>query len=103
MGLKQTFIIELIEIGDIPKGLGRAYPKILDGEGCGIIDDMPASELFEIIGKIDIMGHSDTHYSSYGDDNGTEWDYRNYRLDIDNALLKGRIDYIRDGYEGYDD
>lgn len=29
--------------------------------------------------------------------NAPEWDYRNYRVDWDNALLKGIIDRIREG------
>lgn len=103
LGCSQTFVIELIEINDMPRGHGRAYPKILDGAGRGIVDDMPAFELLEAIKKTDEDGHSAVYYSSIDVGDAPEWDYRNYRVDWDNAMLKGIIDRIRDGYENYDE
>lgn len=102
-GCCQRFEITLLEIGDMPKGRGRAYPKLLDGAGRGIIDDMPPEELAEAIRKIDLGGHSGIHYSSSGFADVPEWDYRNYNIDLDNALLKVTIERIRDGYENYED
>lgn len=99
MGCGQVFEIELLEIGDMPKGHGRAYPRILDGAGRGIVDDMPAFDLLEAIRKCDLDGHSGIHYSSTGSLNIPEWDYRNYSVDVDNDLLKVIIAHIRDGYE----
>lgn len=101
-GCEQVFSIELLEIYEMPKGHGRAYPKILDGAGRGIVDDMPAFELLEAIKKTDADGHSRIFYSSSGFDNVPEWDYRNYDIKIDNGLLKGTIEQIRDGYENYE-
>lgn len=98
-GCCQVFEITLLEISDMPKGSGRSYPKILDGAGRGIIDDMPPEELAEIIEKIDKDGHSEIYYSSIGCENPPEWDYRKYSIDLDNACLKGTIERIRDGYE----
>lgn len=103
LGCCQVFDIELLEIGDMPRGHGTAYPKILDGAGRGIVDDMSASELLEAIRKTDEDGHSEIYYSSDGFDDVPEWDYRNYRVDWDNALLKGIIQRISDGYEYYDE
>ena len=103
LGCCQVFNIELLEINDMPRGHGTAYPKILDGAGRGIVDDMPAFELLEAIRKTDENGHSDIYYSSSCSDNAPEWDYRNYRVDWDNTLLKGIIDRIRDGYENYEE
>lgn len=102
-GWCQVFEITLLEISDMPKGCGRAYPKILDGAGRGIVDDMPPEELAEIIRKIDLDGHSGIYYSSSGFINVPEWDYRNYSIDLDNSLLKGIIEQIRDGYENCED
>lgn len=102
-GCCQVFVIDLIRIDDMPKGHGRAYPKILDGAGTGIVDDMPADELLEAIERIDKGGHSEIYYSSTGFDNPPEWDYRNYAIDLDNALLKGMIERIRDSYENYEE
>ncbi len=103
LGCCQVFDIELLEISDMPKGHGRAYPKILDGAGRGIVDDMSAFELLEAIKKTDEDGHSEIYYSSDGFDDVPEWDYRNYRVDWDNALLKGIIERISDGYEYYEE
>lgn len=103
LGCCQVFNIELLEMSDMPRGHGRAYPKILDGAGRGIVDDMSAFELLEAIKKTDEDGHSEIYYSSDGFDDVPEWDYRNYRVDWDNVLLKGIIDRIRDGYEDYEE
>lgn len=101
-GCSQEFEIEVTGIEPMGRGQGRAYPKIIAGEGRGIIDDVPADELLDIIRQIDTTGSSDIRYSgdavSFVDDLPT-WDYRNYDIKIDNALLKGRIDIITDGYE----
>lgn len=103
LGCEQTFNIELLEISDMPRGHGRAYPKILDGAGRGIVDDMAAFELLEAIKKTDKDGHSGIYYDSDGFEDVPEWDYRNYRVDWDNGLLKGTIDRIREGYENYEE
>lgn len=103
LGCCQVFNIELLEINDMLRGHGTAYPKILDGAGRGIVDDMPAFELLEAIRKTDENGHSEIYYSSSCSDNAPEWDYRNYRVDWDNTLLKGIIDRIRDRYENYEE
>lgn len=52
-GEEQEFEITLISDEEMPKGSGRAYPRISDGAGRGIIDDMPADELLKLIKKID--------------------------------------------------
>lgn len=98
-GCEQRFEISLLEIGEMPKGRGNAYPKILDGAGRGIVDDMPSDDLLEAIRKTDADGHSEIFYSSSGSQNAPEWDYRKYSLDLDNILLRGLIDSIRYGYE----
>ena len=102
IGCEQVFNIELLEISDMPKGHGRTYPKIINGAGRGIVDDMPAFELLEAIKKTDTDGHSGIFYSNSGFDNVPEWDYRNYDIQTDNCLLKGIIENIRDGYENYE-
>lgn len=104
LGCCQVFDIELLEIGDMPKGRGRAYPKILDGAGFGIVDDMPADELLKVIQRTELEGHSGIYYSSSGIGiRISEWDHRRYSLDLDNALLKCDIMGIRDGYESLEE
>lgn len=98
-GTEQHFDIELINISAMPKGTGRAYPRVIEGEGRGIIDDMPVYELMKIIEATDKNGKSDFIITTeFG--NKMVWDYRNYDIDCDNCLLKGEIDMIQDGYEG---
>lgn len=97
-GCEQIFDIEFIEETDMKRGAGRAYPKIIDGTGRGIIDDMSASELLEIIEKIDRTGSSGYVLDEF-QGRKIEWDYRKYSLKDDNFLLKGEIEMIRDAYE----
>ena len=100
-GCWQKFNIVLTEIGVMPKGHGPSYPKILDGAGKGIVDDMCADQLLEVINKIDTEGHSEIYYSGNDNINVPEWDYRNYDIRLDNLILKMNIDMIRDGYEKF--
>lgn len=96
-GAEQEFEITLISDEEMSKGNGRAYPKIADGAGRGIIDDMYAEDLLELIRKIDATGKSDFIYSHKGEI--IPWDYRNYRIDIDNGLLKYEVNKIKTAYE----
>ena len=96
-GEGQEFEITLLSDEEMPKGSGRAYPKVSDGAGRGIIDDMSAEDLLDLIKKIDKTGKSDFIYAHRGE--RAPWDYRNYQIDIDNCLLKGRIAKIKSAYE----
>lgn len=51
-GCEHVFNIKILEISNMPRGCARAYSKILDGAGRGIVDDMPAYELLEAIKKM---------------------------------------------------
>ena len=74
------------------------YPKIIEGAGKGILDNVPADEFSKIVKRIDEAGKS-THmyYSPYG----TEeiWDYRDFDIDLVNKTLKNDIAAIQCGYE----
>ena len=100
-GCDQEFEIEVTDIQPMGRGQGRAYPKIIAGEGRGIIDDMSADALAELIQQIDKTGSSGIQYAGDGIifDNLPDWDYRNYSLEYDNCLLKGKIAQIAEGYE----
>lgn len=77
--------------------------ELIKTEEAFVQRDVPAFELLEAIRKTDENGHSEIYYSSDGFDDVPEWDYRNYRVDWDNALLKGIIKRISDGYEYYEE
>lgn len=100
-GCDQEFEIEVTDIQPMGRGQGRAYPKIIAGEGRGIIDDMSADDLTGLIQQIDKTGSSGIQYAGDGIifDNMPDWDYRNYSLEYDNCLLKGIIARIAEGYE----
>ena len=100
-GCDQEFKIEVTDIQPMGRGKGRAYPKIVAGEGRGIIDDMSADELAELIQQIDKTGSSGIQYAGDGIvfDKMPERDYRNYSIEYDNCLLKGKIARIAEGYE----
>ena len=99
-GCDQVFDIEVLAIEPMKKGTGRAYPKILSGHGRGIIDDVPAFELLDIINEIDRTGVS-THNFRTSLGNEIIWDYRNYDLRVQNALLKSEIEMILEGYAAF--
>ena len=100
-GCDQEFEIEVTDIQPMGRGQGRAYPKIIAGEGRGIIDDMSADALTELIQQIDKTGSSGIQYAGDGIifENMPDWDYRNYSIEFDNCLLKGIIARIAEGYE----
>ncbi len=100
-GEEQEFEITLLSDEEMPKHSGRAYPKVSDGAGRGIIDDMSAEDLLAIIKKIDKTGNSDFIYAHKGE--RVPWDYRNYRIDTDNCLIKGEITKIKSAYENPED
>lgn len=100
-GCEQVFDLVLTGIQDMPRGHGRAYPRILAGEGRGIIDDLPSDELADMIREIDRTGISQFKALNRYEDE-IPWDYRNYDLKIDNALLKGEVSQIQSGYKGWE-
>ncbi|MBE6700407.1 MAG: plasmid pRiA4b ORF-3 family protein [Ruminococcaceae bacterium] len=101
-GCEQCFDIEIVDIQPMPKGSGRAYPKITDGEGKGILDDTTADETLETIKETDKKGKSThTYLTRYEDE--CLWDYRDFDLKYENIMLKGVIKRIAEGYEVFDE
>ena len=98
-GTTQTFWIELVDAKDMERGQGRKYPYILEGAGRGIIDDMGAEELQELIAQIDANGSTDEPI--YYQERRMPWDYRWFDLDCINGLLKGEIQLIEEGYSSF--
>lgn len=95
-GCEQVFTMEVTGIAEMPRGKGRAFPKVIAGKGRGIIDDLPADELLEVIHDIDKNGASVFYYEAQDDAN--PWDYRNYEVLLDNFALKTRIMWIEEAY-----
>ena len=77
---------------------GNHYPYIVDGAGRGMIDDMCDFELKEVVEDIDKKGYSD-HFFTPGYERKIKYDYRYFNIKNNNALLKGEILDIKNGYE----
>ena len=97
-GCNQEFDIKLISVSDMASGSSTLYPRIVDGAGKGIIDDMPAFELLKMIKKIDKTGESKfTYLSPYNTED--PWDYRDFNLNLCNIGLKTAVKNIKAGFE----
>ncbi len=97
-GSTTTFIITFLESRNIEKYNGNHYPYIVDGAGRGMIDDMCDFELKEVVEDIDKKGYSD-HFFTPGYERKIKYDYRYFNIKNNNALLKGEILDIKNGYE----
>lgn len=62
------------------------------------VAEVPADELLKMICEIDRTGVSRFQYMT-SSEKMIPWDYRNYDLEIDNALLKGDINHVQFAYE----
>lgn len=97
-GSTTTFKITYLGCSDLERGKGSHYPYIIDGEGRGMLDDMCDFELKEIVEDIDKKGYSE-HYFTPGYERRIKYDYRNFNIKNNNALLKGLVLEIKNGYE----
>ena len=102
-GTEQHFLLTLTAVRDMKRGEGRHFPWITAMNGRGIIDDMSAWELEELIAQIDRIGSTDepVYYNRYGTDGGflhAPWNINHFDLKSENGLLKGWIEEVEDGY-----
>ena len=97
-GSTTTFKITYLGSTDLERGNGSHYPYVIDGEGRGMLDDMCDFELKEIVEDIDKKGYSE-HYFTPGYERTIKYDYRNFNIKNNNALLKGLVLEIKNGYE----
>ena len=97
-GSTTTFIITYLESRNMEKYNGNHYPYIIDGAGRGMLDDMCDFELKEVVEDIDKKGYSE-HYFTPGYERKIKYDYRQFNIKTNNALLKGLVLDIKNGYE----
>lgn len=97
-GSTTNFKITYLGCTDLERGNGSHYPYVVDGEGRGILDDMCDFELKEIVEDTDKKGYSE-HYFTPGYERTIKYDYRNFNIKNNNALLKGLVLEIKNGYE----
>lgn len=100
-GLEQVFQLQLVSEETMPRGQGRSFPRLLDGAGRGILDDVPAFELKQLVEQIDRSGRTNQPVY-YDDDDDDEyrlpWDYRTFDLKVANMVLKTKIRRIEKGF-----
>ena len=76
-GADLNFAIKLTEIKEFKRGTGTHYPYALSGAGTKIPEDMFIPELIEELDSL----------------------YKEYDYELDNVLLKGKIQILKDQYE----
>ena len=76
-GADLNFAIKLTEIKEFKRGTGTHYPYALSGAGTKIPEDMFIPELIEELDSL----------------------YKEYDSELDNVLLKGKIQILKDQYE----
>lgn len=92
------FLIKLLETKESQNGDGNRYPKIIDGKGQGMLDDITSEELLEIIKDTDKRGYS-IHQYSPGYERDFYYDYRDYDLDYDSSSIRARRFEVKYAYE----
>ena len=98
-GCEQEFVITLKEILDMEKGTSLKYPRIVAGQGKGILDNMFSEEFGEVIKQIDEKNKSEQMYLSPTGEYEL-WDYRDFDIDEMNSTLKTDIESVQTGFEG---
>ena len=100
-GSTTNFKITYLGCTDLERGKGSHYPYVIDGEGRGMLDDICDFELKEIVEDTDKKGYSE-HYFTPGYERTIKYDYRKFNIKNNNALLKGLVLEIKNGYEVLD-
>lgn len=104
LGTEQHFLMTLIDVREMKRGEGRHFPWVTGMQGRGIIDDVPAEDLKEIVRQIQENGKTEKpiYYSRYGFAENSRmqapWDIDRFDLETENILLKTYIDRVAEGY-----
>lgn len=74
------------------------YPRIVDGRGIGIIEEVTSTELGRRIARIRRLGMSDELYLPLDADGYAPWDINAYDMAIDNSRLHDRMERFENYY-----
>lgn len=96
-GSPTTFIIEYLSTADLTIAPSK-YPRIIDGKGNGMLDDISSNELLEIVKNTDKLGKS-TYYYTPGYELDKIYDYRDYNYDESVKEFSDNYLTIKYGYE----
>lgn len=81
------------------KGKSFKYPRIIAGQGKGILDNMFSDKFGKVIEQIDENNKSEQMYLSPTGDYEL-LDYRYFDIDEMNRTLKSNIESVQAGFEG---
>lgn len=98
-GTPTTFKITYLGSREFEKYNGMHYPRVIDGAGSGMIDDLTNEELKEIINTIDKKGESNFYAFRPDRRNKRIYDYRKFNVEKNNLQIKRYYTKIKDGYE----
>ncbi|MCR4594983.1 MAG: plasmid pRiA4b ORF-3 family protein [Clostridiales bacterium] len=97
-GCEHEFTITLEKVSPMEKGASIKYPKIVAGQGKGILDNMFPEEFGKVLKEIDKTNQSDQMYFSPAGEY-EPWDYRDFDIEMMNKSLKQNIESVRFGFE----
>ena len=92
----QTFVAHFLGVSVFDTAV--KYPRITDGMGKGIIEEVSPDVLAQRVKNIKKRGASDELYHPLDADVYVPWDVRDYDIDSDNARLHSRISLFEDQY-----
>lgn len=96
-GLDQEFTIEILGSEPMGRGQGGSYPKIIDGAGWGMLEDVPAPMVLELIKETDETGQCSFMFGNPPFEK--PWDYRRFDVKNRDALVRGKAKQIKMDYE----
>ena len=94
MGAGHQFNIEVIG-EDLVSG-ETDLPRIIDGKGCGIIEDITLTEMIHYIEQISTDGK--TAKPIYCKDRTEPWDYRKFDVSVTNEYIKSEMAKLSKAY-----
>ena len=98
-GSTTTFKITYLGFSEFKKGNGMHYPYIIDGAGCGMIDDITSDELKDVVDNIDKTGESNYSVLCIDGRHTKTYDYRKFDLKKNNLHVRRNFYKIKYGYE----
>lgn len=95
-GMEHQFDIQLIDFLSMENS--AEYPRVSDGRGNGIVDDMAPDQILTMIQKTD-DSHKAQVINSSEDGEVKKWDYREFDLHKLNHTLLAEVEKIKEKYE----
>ena len=92
-GFEKVFYVKLVDVLKYKLGTANQFPKIVDGKGKGIIDDITSDESSEIVKKIK-AGKMTYKYDGMSDEEEL-WHPDDYSVEKDNSTVRSYVRRIK--------